>query len=518
MGVYKPSAILLGISIFLLVAGVVLYLCIPYIIYAKLSKQLPFTNDSLSFKIWRDIPLPIYQKIYFFNITNGDDFLNHGDKPNFEEVGPYTYSSNWHKDNISWNENGTISFREIKVFHFERNMSVGSDDDIIHSINGPMVVAATLAEKFGIGMKIAINLLFLWMKEKLLIQRSVKELTYTGYKDVIILLAPFFDRNLPYHDGKFSWLYKKNGTDDGLFNVFTGHSDLEKINAIDKYNGENTLLYWKEQSCGMFNGSNGELNPPLSDNRQTLHVYQTELCRSWPLKYNEPSEILNIPAKRFIGDKKLLENGTDNPVNECYNVGKNLPSGALDISPCQFGAPAVLSYPHFYLADQSYRSAVSGMSPDASKHSFFIDIEPTSGFAVNAAVRVQLNLYLKRIKGIWPFSEMPSTPLVFPILWQELTLNVTDELAQEFKDMIIKPMLYAKISSFVIIGIGALLTISALIFVIILYKKQKLKENDDVAPLCIDDTDDIHGQTNDVIKENGKIEAHDDDEPAIRDV
>lgn len=44
-------------------------------------------------------------------------------------------------------------------------------------------------------------------------------------------------------------------------------------------------------------------------------------------------------------------------------------------------SPVLLSFPHFYMGDQSLRTAVEGISPpEKEKHQFFIDVQPVSGF------------------------------------------------------------------------------------------------------------------------------------------
>lgn len=43
----------------------------------------------------------------------------------------------------------------------------------------------------------------------------------------------------------------------------------------------------------------------------------------------------------------------------------------------------MLSFPHFYLGDESFLSTVEGVSPpDKEKHKFFIDVHPVSLTAV----------------------------------------------------------------------------------------------------------------------------------------
>lgn len=73
----------------------------------------------------------------------------------------------------------------------------------------------------------------------------------------------------------------------------------------------------------------------------------------------------------------MFDNGENVLSRRCYCPNGNCgPSGALNISSCRYGAPAFVSMPHFYLADASYRDAITGMSPDKEKHQISMTIEP----------------------------------------------------------------------------------------------------------------------------------------------
>lgn len=46
--------------------------------------------SSLSFGMWKDIPVPFYLSIYFFDVINPKEILQ-GKKPEVQERGPYVY-------------------------------------------------------------------------------------------------------------------------------------------------------------------------------------------------------------------------------------------------------------------------------------------------------------------------------------------------------------------------------------------------------------------------------------------
>lgn len=46
--------------------------------------------NSLSFGMWKEIPVPFYLSVYFFEVVNPSEILN-GQKPVVRERGPYVY-------------------------------------------------------------------------------------------------------------------------------------------------------------------------------------------------------------------------------------------------------------------------------------------------------------------------------------------------------------------------------------------------------------------------------------------
>ena len=61
-------------------------------------------------------------------------------------------------------------------------------------------------------------------------------------------------------------------------------------------------------------------------------------------------------------------------------------SGVYDMGPCKiapgrpYGAPLALSAPHFYQADPIFREQVLGLTPNKTKHQFYVDVVPEFGF------------------------------------------------------------------------------------------------------------------------------------------
>lgn len=105
---------------------------------------------------------------------------------------------------------------------------------------------------------------------------------------------------------------------------------------------------------------------------------------------NEPH--LTFFCCRFFGGDSAFDNGTKYPDKRCFCAKRQIigtneisacaeecaPSGVRSISKCRFGAPAFVSFPHFYKADPSYLLNITGLNPSQDLHEFYIAVEPVS--------------------------------------------------------------------------------------------------------------------------------------------
>lgn len=51
------------------------------------------------------------------------------------------YREQWEKVNFTWHTNGTVSYVPTKKFFFNREASSGSEDDIVQTLNIPLIVS-----------------------------------------------------------------------------------------------------------------------------------------------------------------------------------------------------------------------------------------------------------------------------------------------------------------------------------------------------------------------------------------
>lgn len=450
--------VVLGVVGFLLaVLGGVGVLLLPRLFSSILDKKLPLVNNSDAFNLWKDIPLPIYRKFYFFNLTNPEPFLAKKEKPKFEEVGPYSYRVTWVKKNVTWNSNGTVSYREVKTYVFDRNTSVGTQADNIVTINGPLVAAGVLLNKIRNPLKRLVAAVIInRAKEHPVSQHTVAELLFDGYKDKLVEASRNIDPSLPDTDGKFGWMVQRNGSNDGLFTVYTGKGQIDKYNVITRWNGLQNLTWWTD-TCNMINGTNGELLPPLKPGQEFIEIYNPDFCRSFRMQYNGSTSMFEIALEKFVAPETTFQNGGDYSPNACFATKRALRSGVMDLGPCQHDLPVALSFPHFYMADPYYLEQVEGLQPNGSLHRFQLVLEPKLGLTVSLRGRIQLNMILKKNSLITGLTDIPE--ITYPVLWEEIHIELNKALADYLKGTLENPMFYSMLFAYLLLSLGGLLLV-----------------------------------------------------------
>ena len=97
-------------------------------------------NGTEGYTVWQKPSVPIYLQVWVFHLKNPRQ-VEEGAKPDLEQRGPYTYREYREKIDIRHNENGTVTYRQYKTYHFELDKSVGSDNETFTTINIPLTVS-----------------------------------------------------------------------------------------------------------------------------------------------------------------------------------------------------------------------------------------------------------------------------------------------------------------------------------------------------------------------------------------
>ncbi|KAF7661796.1 hypothetical protein LDENG_00254830 [Lucifuga dentata] len=440
-------------AVLLLVAGISLVLSgvFPHLLQSVVKKEVVLENGTEAFEGWENPPAPIYMQFYFFNVTNPQEVLD-GERPAVSEVGPYTYREYRPMEEVNFLDNGTkVAAVNPKTYIFQHNMSQGPESDLIRTVNIP---AMTVMEKFK-DVPLIPNWISAYMTsrgEGLFTTRTVGELLW-GYEDGLLKMLKHFKPDL---DVVFGLFYKNNASNDGEYVFFTGKQNYKDFARLDTWNDKSSLSWWTTDECNMINGTNGASFHPIITKNETLYMFSSDLCRSLYAEYVEDVTVKGIPGYRFVPPSKVFANLTVNPANAgfCIPAGNCLGSGVLNVSLCKQGAPIIMSSPHFYQADEKFIQDIFGMKPKKEQHQTIIDINPLTGIILQAAKRLQVNVFVEKIST---FSQTGNVrTVVFPVVYLNESVVINDDSVKKLMVIVREQNVVVNIP-FMVIGVGMLL-------------------------------------------------------------
>ncbi|KAM9450699.1 lysosome membrane protein 2c [Clarias gariepinus] len=452
------------LCILLLITGIAMVVAHVFqnLLYNKIKREVVLENGTEAFMVWQNPPPPVYMQFYFFNLTNPKEVLS-GDRPVVIEIGPYTYREYRPMEGVNFMDNGTkVAAVNPKTYIFEPNMSRGSEDDIIRTVNIP---AMTVMGRFQ--QSTFSRIISDIMKSKgegLFGTWKVKELLW-GYEDPLLK-----DLHSIIHsvDPNFGLFYQMNGTDDGEYVFYTGKQDYQDFARIDLWRGQSSLDWWTTNQCNMINGTNGGTFHPIISKTEKLYMFSSDLCRSIYATFESELSIRGIPAYRFVPPSAVFANSTINPDNTGFCVGGNcLSSGLLNVSVCKEGAPIIMSSPHFYQADQKFVDDIFGMRPRKEEHETAIDIHPLTGLVVQAAKRLQVNVFIEKISAFSQTGDVKT--LVYPVMYINESVLIDEDSAKKLRAVDTQADVVINVPFF-IIGIGIILGV---VFIVLICYKER---------------------------------------------
>ncbi|XP_073333802.1 lysosome membrane protein 2c [Pagrus major] len=440
-------------SILILISGIVLVLSdvFPHIVQTVVKKEVVLKNGTMAFEAWENPPAPIYMQFYFFNLTNPMEVLD-GDRPAVVEIGPYTYREYRPMEQVNFQDNGTkVSAVNTKTYIFQPNMSRGPESDLIRTVNIP---AMTVMERFK-DSAFAANLISSYMSgtdQGLFVTHTVGELLW-GYEDGLLKALRIVQPDL---DDVFGLFYKSNASNDGEYVFLTGQENYKDFARVDTWNSQSSLDWWSSDECNMINGTNGAFFHSVIAKNETLYMFSSDLCRSLYALYEEDVNVKGIPGYRFSPPSEVFANMTVNPANAgfCVPAGNCLGSGVLNVSGCKQGAPIIMSSPHFYQADEKYVQGVFGMSPKKEQHQTTIDINPLTGIILQAAKRLQVNVYIEKLPSFSQTGDVRT--VVLPVVYLNESVVIDDGSAAKLQAIVTEQNVVVNIP-FMLIGLGIVL-------------------------------------------------------------
>ncbi|XP_078090890.1 platelet glycoprotein 4 [Mustelus asterias] len=452
----KKKLLYIGLVVgaLLLILGGVLIPVGDKIIHDTINKEGVLEEDTLAYENWIQTGSPVYRQFWLFHVKNPSEIMNHGAKPVLEQRGPYTYRiRQLPKNIISVNNDHTISYQQPFSAIFQPDMSAGPDTEQITALNLAAAAAPSLYQPF---LHPFVNLVLNKANASLFQNRTVAELLW-GYDDPIL-------QGTSSKDTITGLFYPYNGTSDGVYNVYTGKDDINKVAVIESWMNNTKLTFWDDPYCDMINGTDASSFPPFLHQRKQLYFFSSDICRSIFAEFEQEAMLKGIPVHHFVIPPKALASSLENPDNHCYckdmSVSQNCTfGGILGISACKEKKPIYISLPHFLYASDEIVNAVDGLNPNKEEHETFLDVEPVTGFTLKVAKRIQINLMFKPSTKIEILKNIKK-PIFFPLVWLNETGTVDDETAKMFRDSLTTRMTALGIAQLTLICIGSLIFLS----------------------------------------------------------
>lgn len=221
----------------------------------------------------------------------------------------------------------------------------------------------------------------------------------------------------------------------------TGINDITKLGLLQLWNGEPTANLFRGD-CDKVHGTTGELLPPIPKGQKPpLTVFATDVCRAITIKYDSDYKLHGINGYKWIADDSVFDNGHKYPEMSCYCSAReescpDLLPGVFNASSCKFGAPAFVSFPHFYLAHDAYTNIIDGMHPTKEEHEFSIAVEPSTGIPLNVKAQLQINILMQPF-GWTPFGDIPQ--IMMPMFWFRQMAQLPPDLAAQARIAVLLP-------------------------------------------------------------------------------
>jgi lysosome membrane protein 2 len=260
-----------------------------------------------------------------------------------------------------------------------------------------------------------------------------------------------------------------NGTDKGEYVMYTGRKDKSKLAQIHTWNGSRYQNTWPGERCDKLEGATEGLMYPTPVHRDTeIAVFIRDICRAHRLRVTGEVEVRGFRGYRFQVPFREVADAKINTNNSCFCLTPDtcLGSALIDVSPCYYGAPLVLSFPHFYWADKEHLQKVTGLKPQRALHETFLDINMVSGTLLSMRRCIQVNLNIKGFETMGYLANIPE--LLFPIVWLEESVSIDRNVAEFFYMFLVLPIQVATALGYFLLAVLFLLTLSNVMY-------QKLK-------------------------------------------
>nr|XP_019796070.1 platelet glycoprotein 4-like isoform X4 [Tursiops truncatus] len=362
------------------------------LIEKTVKKEAVLEEGTIAFKSWVKTGTEVYRQVWIFDVQNPEEVAVNSSKIKVKQRGPYTYRVRY--------------LAKENITH----------DSETHTVSFLQPNGAIFEPSLSVG---------------------TENDTFT-----VLNLAVAYN------------------TADGVYKVFNGKDDISKVAIIDTYKGKKHLSYWPSY-CDMINGTDGASFPPFIEKTRVLQFFSSDICRSFYAVFGAEINLKGIPVYRFILPSLAFASPLQNPDNHCFCTEKIISKnctlyGVLDIGKCKDGKPVYISLPHFLHASPEIAEPVEGLSPNEEEHSTYLDVEPITGFTLQFAKRLQINVLVKPGKSIGALKGLKQNYMV-PVLWLNETGTIGDEKAELFRNQVTGKIELLGLVEMILISVGAVM-------------------------------------------------------------
>ncbi|XP_050678266.1 lysosome membrane protein 2-like [Leptidea sinapis] len=384
-----------------------------------LWEKLNMREGLPPYEWWSDPPDELLMRIYIFNVTNHDRFLNGLDaKINVEEIGPIVYLEKLLHSNETFNENSTLSYkaRRFLVYLPEKN-TINLNSTIVVPNLALLGIASRLYDA-NYFMRTGFKFLANSHGSTFFNQISIYQYLW-DYQDSILETTKSLAPNMvpTTNMGVLKGIYEGFADDvTVMMGPKYGHENFFKI---VRFNNREQLKGYNLDTCPdrITGATEGVMYHQRMKKTDVLKYLRKTICRTMSLHFDEELTVDNVPVYRFnLSDDAFnrIRNGTD-----CYDTVPSLPDGVTDTSKCFDGIPMVASYPHFYTGLPHRNKYVTGLKPDKEKHNSYVLVEPLTGTPFRALARMQCNLRVQNLSVFHGDNYDKFSELIIPLTWIE---------------------------------------------------------------------------------------------------
>ncbi|KAL5269419.1 hypothetical protein ACHWQZ_G003035 [Mnemiopsis leidyi] len=373
-----------------------------------IKKQVALAPGTDTFDNWQSSPVPIYDDIYLFNITNPTEF-NKGEKAIVQPVGPFIYQKVEYKKQANFS--GDLKYAmyydyEYYVFNETETLKHNNKtrlSDIVYIPNIPLLtVVAQIAHNSLIPSFIKTQLEEVVAKYESL--RGINYLTLNGSVHDILwgMDDPIMKilYSLKLAPSPQLALQTNGSTDPGAMTratvVHTGHFDIAKVDEYHLFHGRNSSGCWGTNEANTINGTEGSMFEPLLvyNKSKTVTIYNEQLFRSVDLAFTNEDTYQGIPCYTYRIPDWALQNVTNNPTNSAYYAWTY--SGMLNLTQCSSNVPLYITKSMFLDADPRISENITlGLTANRTLHDTYLCVEPYTGVVVDGHKRVQINVQME---------------------------------------------------------------------------------------------------------------------------